>query len=415
MKEVLKEIFASISVHKTRSVLTGFGVAWGMFILIVLLGAGNGFRTGMLSIFSGYASNSLWVTGQWITDAKVGGIQSGQRVRFNESVASKLQKRFHQIQYISSEISLESANPIGYGGLIGNFDVKGIDRNYSTIKLLEIEEGRFLNELDYKLKRRVVVIGDRVKETLFKNENPIGKHISISGVFFQVVGVLKSGTLFSMMDRNCIYTPIISLQNSFNLNDDFYTFGAILHEKTVVETFENELRNYLAQEIGFDKKDRGALYINNIQLQVSAFNSLFKGVDVFLWVLGICFILTGMISITNIMLVVVKERTVEIGIRKALGATPESIKFLIISEALIITIIFGIIGISLGYIGIAFYNWIVSALQTGQQEIFASASLEWYIVLSAFILLILSGVVAGLFPAQKAAEIMPVETLNKVV
>lgn len=415
MKEVVKEIFASIRVHKIRSILTGFGVAWGMFILIVLLGAGNGFRSGMLSLFSGYASNSIWVTGQWITNAKVGGIQSGSRVRFNESVATKLTKRFHQIQYVSSEISLENANPVGYGGFIGNFDVRGIDRNYNTIKLLEIEEGRFLNELDYSQMRRVVVIGDRVKETLFKNQNPVGKHISIAGVFFQVVGVLKSGTLISMMERNSIYIPIISLQNSFNLNNDFFTFGALLHDKTVVETFESELREYLSQEIGFDKNDRGALYINNIQLQVSAFNSLFKGVDVFLWVLGICFLLTGMISITNIMLVVVKERTVEIGIRKALGATPESIKFLIISEALIITIIFGIIGISFGYIGMALYNWIVSALQTGQQEIFAHASLDWYIVFSAFILLILSGVVAGLFPAQKAAEIMPVETLNKAV
>ena len=415
MKNVFKEILASIKMHKVRSMLTGFGVAWGMFILIVLLGAGNGFRSGMLSMFSGYASNSIWITGQWVSHAKIGGVQSGSRVHFDKSLEGKLKKRFREVQYISSEISLENANPVRFEGLSGNFDVKGIDQNYNTIKLLEIEEGRFLNDFDYQQKRRVVVIGDRIKETLFKNQNPIGKQININGVFFQVVGILKTGTIFSMMERNNIYIPIVTLQNTFNLNNDFFTFGALLHDKTKVETFENELRNFIAQEIGFDKNDRGALYINNVQLQVSAFNSLFKGIDVFLWVLGICFLLTGMISITNIMLVVVKERTTEIGIRKALGATPESIKFLIIYEALIITMLFGLIGIFLGYIGIGIYNWIVSALQTGQQEIFASASLGWHIVFPAFILLILSGVFAGLFPAQKAAEIMPVETLNKAV
>lgn len=415
MKDILIEILASISTHKVRSVLTGFGVAWGIFMLTVLLAAGNGFRSGMLALFGDYASNSVWVTGQWVTQAKAGGVQSGSRVHFDESVVSRLKKRFPEVQAVSAEISLENANPIGYNGQTGHFDVKGINRNYNTIKLLETDEGRFLNELDYEGLRRTVVIGTRVKERLFKNENPIGKQLSVAGVFFQVIGVLKSGSVFSLMEQNSIYTPLTTLQHTFNLPDEYQTFGALLHENTAVETFESELRGFLAQEIGFEKSDRSALYINNVQLQVSAFNSLFNGIDVFLWVLGICFLLTGMIGITNIMLVVVKERTVEIGIRKALGATPDSIVILIVSESLIITVLFGLIGLLFGYAGIFLYNWIVSAIQTGQAELFARASLEWYVVLSAFLLLVISGVLAGLFPAQKAAEIMPVETLNKAV
>jgi putative ABC transport system permease protein len=131
MKEIVKEIVTSIKEHKVRSILTGFGITWGMFILIVLLGAGNGFRNGMLAMFSGYASNSIWVTGQWVSQAKAGGMQSGSRVRFNETVAGKLQKHFPQIQSISSEISLENANPVGYKGYSGHFEVKGIDRDYN--------------------------------------------------------------------------------------------------------------------------------------------------------------------------------------------------------------------------------------------------------------------------------------------
>jgi putative ABC transport system permease protein len=412
MNEVLQEVIASIKVHKARSILTGFGIAWGIFILIVLLGAGNGFRTGMLAMFSGYASNSIWVTGQHTSRATIGGMQSGSRVRFNESIVEKLKKRFPQIQAISQERSLEHANPIGYKGNTGHFDVKGIDIDYNSIKLLEIAEGRFLNENDYNEMRRVVVIGSRVKDVLFVNENPIGKQIQIAGVFFQVVGVLKSGSVFSLMEQNSIYSPIVTLFNTFNLEQEFMTFGAILHQKTAVESFENELRSFLAQEMLFDKDDRNALFINNVQLQVKAFNSLFNGIDSFLWVLGVCFLLSGMIGITNIMLVVVKERTLEIGIRKAIGATPESIIFLIIVEALIITVMFGLVGLGLGYAGMGVYNWIVSALQTGQETIFAKAFIEWYVVLSALVLLIISGVIAGIVPAQKAAKIMPIEALR---
>ncbi len=340
MKEILKEILASIKSHKIRFLLTGFGIAWGMFILIVLLGAGNGFRTGVLNLFQGYASNSIWLSGQRVSVASIGGLQVGSKVKFDELITIKLKNRFPQIKQISSEIKLENISHITYKDNMGNFEIKGVDRDYNIIKLLEIETGRFLNDLDYKEHRTTVVIGSRVKELLFKNENPLGKQINISGVYFQVVGVLKEGTMLSIMEQNNIYTPNTSLCRIFNLDNTFFTIGALLNEKTSIESFENELRNFLAKEIGFDKSDRNALYINNIQLQVKAFNSLFDGIDIFLWILGLCFLLSGVIGIANIMFVVVKERTTEIGIRKALGATPESIITLVLAEALITTLIF---------------------------------------------------------------------------
>jgi putative ABC transport system permease protein len=232
---------------------------------------------------------------------------------------------------------------------------------------------------------------------------------------FQVVGVIKGGTLFSMMEQNSIYTPSITLLNTFNLERRYSTFGAILHENTAMETFEGRLRDYLAKEIGFAKDDRGALFINNIQLQVKSFGMLFDGIDKFLWVLGLCFILSGMTGVMNIMLVVVKERTEEIGIRKAVGATPAAIYELIITEALVLTISFGLTGMAFGLAGMGIYNYIVSALQTGQQQIFAKASIDFSIVTISLLLLVTAGVIAGLLPARKAANIMPVETLGKVV
>ena len=335
LRELLNEIYVSVMQHKVRSFLIGFGIAWGMFILILLLGAGNGFRKGIMNMFSGYVSNSIWVTGNWVSEASIGGLQSGVRVTFNDEILNKLKQRFVEIQSISSEIRLESTNQITYGQNTASFDVKGIGTDYMKIKSMDIKNGRFLNRKDYKEQRRMIIIGKRVKELLFENEEPVGKQVSIGGVYFQVVGLLGDGTVFSMMEQNSIYTPDVTLFNTFNPDREYITFGALLHEKTSVETFENQLRNYLSEELGFNRDDTRALYVNNIQLQVKAFNTLFDGINTFLWILGLCFLLTGMI------LVVVKERTVEIGIRKAIGAKPESIIQLIMSEALIITVAFG--------------------------------------------------------------------------
>ncbi|MDR2810827.1 MAG: ABC transporter permease [Tannerellaceae bacterium] len=413
--EVLHEVYSSIKQHKARSILTGFNITWGIFILIVLLGAGNGFRNGTLSVFSGYASNSIWVTGRRVSIATSSGLQTGSQIRFNDELLNRLKRRFAGIRQIASEVSLPNNNPIVYKDNTGWFNLKGISEDYLIMKSLEVREGRFLNPIDYREQRRSIIISEYVRDILFDKEYPIGKYIHIEGVMFCVVGVLKSGTLSSIMEQNNIYVPSSALLTTFNPERNYATFGAILHDNTTIETFEGELRNYLAQEIGFSNDDKSALLVTNIQLQVKAFNMLFDGVDTFLWILGLCFILSGMIGIMNIMLVVVKERTQEIGVRKALGATPASIYELIIIEALLITIIFGIVGMFLGFAGLGVYNWVVSALQSNEEQIFAKAAIDFYIVLFSFIMLVLAGVIAGLFPAKKAASVMPAETLSKVM
>lgn len=412
MVEIFQEVFASIKQHKTRSTLTGFGVAWGMFILIILLGAGQGFRSGVLNMFSGYASNSFWITGFWTTKATLNGMQEGSRVAFNRDILEKLTRKFPQIDLISSEIPININYTVTYKKNKGNFEVKGVGAEYLKIKTINVGRGRIFNEKDFLDRRRVLIIGGQVMKMLFDNENPIGKYINISGVFFQVVGVINDGTLLSTMEQNNIYAPDEVIYNIFNPEHEFNTIGMLLKGGTSVESFENEIRMFLSKEAGFSCDDKRALYINNIQLQVKSFNSLFKGINIFLWVFGLCILLTGMIGISNIMLVVVKERTSEIGIRKAIGATPNSILILIISESIIITTLFGVIGLIFGYGGIILYNWIMSSLQNGTQEVFARASIDGYVVYSSLLLLILSGVLAGVIPAKKAAEIMPIETLN---
>ena len=415
ISELLKEVYSSIKQHKVRSFLTGFSISWGIFILILLLGAGNGFRAGMLNLFSGYASNSIWVTGLRVTKSGKGTLQEGSRVLFNDELLNKLKRRFQEIKFIASESGLQINNPIRYRDKTGWFDVKGISENYLKIKSLEVDSGRVFNDFDYGEKRPVVIIGNRVSDVLFEKADPIGKHINIEGVIFTVIGTLKGGTVFSLMEQNSIYCPDVTLRNTYNLDFEYGTFGALLHENTAIETFEFRLRDFLSETIGIDKDDRSALYINNIQLQVKAFGMLFDGIDMFLWGLGLCFFLTGALGIMNIMFVVVNERTEEIGIRKAIGATPASILQLIIAEALVITISFGLTGALFGFFAMNIYNWIVLSLQTEQEQIFSKATINISIVIAAFVLLIVSGLLAGILPARKASKIMPIETLSKVV
>jgi putative ABC transport system permease protein len=215
LEEQLYEVYASIKQHKVRSILTGFGITWGIFILIVLLGAGNGFRSGILNMFSGYASNSIWVTGNRVSRATSGGLQTGAQIRFDEDLLYSLQRRFIEIQQIVLEVNLPTNQPVGYKGNTGWFEIKGISEEYLNVKSLEIGEGRFLNDLDYREKRRSVIISEHVKDILFDKENPVGKYIDIDGVMFCVIGTLKSGTIFSMMEQYNIYTPSTTLLHTF--------------------------------------------------------------------------------------------------------------------------------------------------------------------------------------------------------
>lgn len=412
MKEVLKEVIISIKQHKLRTILTGFGVTWAMFILIILLGAGNGFRSGVLSLFSGYSSNSIWVTGQWTSLTENGGLPQGVRVFFRQEDIEKIRQKRKEIELISPEIPIGSAYSVKYGNKIGNYNVKGVNEAYLKIKSVQVADGRNFNKIDFLKERQVIIIGDQIRNIFFEDEEAIGKYINISDVSFKVVGILGNKNIIDRFEQNSIYAPDVIIKGIFNPEGTFYTFGAQLSNITEMETFEKNLRQSLAYIAGFNKDDNNALYINNVKMQVKVFNKLFQGINILLWAIGLCILLTGMIGVGNIMLVIVKERTQEIGIRKAIGASPNSILILILTESILITLFFGIIGLLFGYGGIALYNWVVVGVQNTTEQVFAKASINCYVILISLLILVLSGVFAGLYPANKAAKIMPIETLN---
>ncbi|MDO5341771.1 MAG: ABC transporter permease [Bacteroidia bacterium] len=415
MFELIKETSSSIRKHKTRSMLTGLGISWGMFILIILLGIGQGLKEGTTSMFSDYATNSVWVTGGIVKETKIGGKPVGSIIKFDDKIIGMLKARIPEIQFVSPEVTLGQNITTTYRHNSGHFEIKGVGIDYKKIKTLGFKVGRDLNVKDFREKRRNVIIGEQVGKVLFgQNVDPIGKSIDIAGVYFKVVGVIEGGTMYGMMEENSIYMSDRTLFSTFGVERVYSTFGLLMENKGITVDYEDEIRECLSKEMGFLSSDTRALYVQNIQLQVEAFNYLFVGLNVFIWFVGCCILLCGIIGVTNIMYLSAKERSREFGIRKAIGATSGSILILLTTESLVITAVFGLLGMAMGYFGLNVFNEIlVMYPDSGILEIFGQASINTSIVIASLLLLIACGIISGLLPARKAASVMPIEALSQ--
>ncbi|MCF6297028.1 MAG: ABC transporter permease [Flavobacteriaceae bacterium] len=408
----ISEAFISILQSKTRSILAGFGIAWGIFILVLLLGTGKGFQQGIMQLFHSFAKNSLWIYGGQVSESNLNKSTQQKLILFDNTDIAITKERFSEIEFISPELTYKGNTQTSHLQNTIYPQIKGVLSDYFNVKIIKPEKGRLLNVLDNKEHRRVTLIGKQIADVLFPMETALGKLINIAGTYFTVIGIIEKGTLFSQNNQNLIYVPYNTFLDCFNLIGEFNTFVLALKDKTDTSLFENKIKSFLSKRKGFDKEDKKALFILNFESQVKAFEKLFKGVDAFLWFVGLSLLLSGMVGISNIMLVIVKEKTFEIGIRKALGASPKSITWMIMTESIIITSIAGIIGLLLGSIFISLINWIIISFFNSEDSLFKSAGIDFPILIFSLFILILTGVLAGFFPAQKAANISPVAAIG---
>lgn len=287
-----------------------------------------------------------------------------------------------------------------------------MNQDYFKIKLIHPEKGRFFNYRDIKEQKHVAIIGEQIQKILFPDSGPIGKFINIKGNYLKVIGILESGSIFNQTDQNSIFIPITTMNSSITKIDNYNKFGFTLKSGVNTDKFENTLKRFLAKRLDYDHLDEKALYVFNFEEQVKSFNKLFTVLKGFLWFIGICFLISGMVGIGNIMLIVVKERTKEIGIRKALGATPNSILHLILMESVFVTFVSGLVGL-LGGIGIIqIINLLLNYTSDDPDSFFAQFTINMPITIAALVLLIITGCLAGLIPAKKAVEILPAKALN---
>ncbi len=405
-KDKLQEIFHNLGKNKLRTILTGFAVSWGIFMLIILLGSGYGLENGVRNAFSEDAINSLWVrSGR--TSMPYQGLRQGRRIRFKNDDYEDLKHSIKGRDNIAARYYLGGNTTVRYKSLAGKFPVVGIHPEYAALEMLKAGAGRLLNASDQAVQRKVAILGPKTKQELFSSGSAVGQYVQIRNIAFQVVGVFSDEGDEWGLDR--VYIPISTMQQLFSRNDRVHNLAMTIDTNAIKspQAVENDIRQRLARRHRFHVEDRRAVFMHNTLVSYQKYMRLFANIRVFIWIIGIGSIVAGIVGVSNIMLITVKERTREIGIRKAIGASPGSIIDLILTEAVIITFFFGYLGLVAGIAALEIMAHTIQGV-----AYFKNPEVNLTVAFGAVFLLVLSGTLAGLFPARRAAEIRPVEALH---
>lgn len=411
-RERWNEVMMTLRRNKLRSFLTMLGVAWGIFMLVVMLGMGNGLKNAVLGGFDGFATNSafLWTmptTKPWA------GFQRGRHFNFDNEDTRLIREQVPGIETLSPQLQLggwRGGNNVNYGNKTAAFSIYGSEPDVIKVEAVRVVEGRFLNALDLHDERKVCVIGEQVVDRLFEQEDPMGKYIRISGVYFKVVGRMRKKSSAQMGDNPDakIYVPFTTYQKAFNSMNIVHWYNLIAKPGVQVSEVERGVKKLMARKHKVDPTDENAFGSFNMQDMYQKMNLLFLAISSISWTVGIFSLLAGAIGIGNIMLVSIKERTKEIGVRRSLGATPRNITGQIMQEALTLILIAGYFGLLAG-VGVLEG---ARALTGEGSDFFKNPGVGIGTALVAFGVLVVSGLFAGFLPARRALAIKAVDALR---
>lgn len=409
------EILEALSSNWFRTVLTAFGVLWGIFILVILLAAGKGLENGVKADFGDIATNTMFMWTQTISKPYKG-LPKGRRFTYRMGDVQAIRDNVPNLRFVSPRNQLGGfggSNNVVRGLNTGAFNVYGDYPEIIEQQPMDITSGRFINYGDIDEKRKVAIIGEGVKTALYSsNEDPLGTYIKINGVNFTVVGTYKKKSQGgdSEEDQKEIYVPFSSFSQAFNRGDRVGWMAITAEDGSSITILKEQIFDVVKQRHTIHPEDDRAIGNFDLYEQYSRIEGLFFALKIIAYFVGTLVLLSGIIGISNIMLIVVKERTKEIGIRRALGATPWSIRGQVLLESIVLTIISGMLGISLGALVIYVINKVLDA--NGPVDMFSNPSVDISVVISALIILIVSGLLAGFIPAQNAIKIKPVDALR---
>ena len=416
MIDFIQEIYGTIKRNKLRTALTGFAVAWGIFMLIVLLGAGNGLLNAFEQQSENMAMNSFQIwPGQ--TSMPYQGLKEGRNIKLTEKELDLTRQMSEHVTHASAILQQGGVN-LSYKQDHLSIQLTGVMPNYPETNGLQLKEGRFINQSDMKGKRKVIVVHEKTAEMLLGQEKSqaIGKYIFASGIAYQIVGIYTT----PMEEFSpTAYLPYTTLQLIYNKGDGVGSLVFLtkdINDLPASETFEKEYRTAISKVKQFDAEDRSAIWVSNRFKQYLQQQTASDLLRTSIWVIGIFTLLSGIVGVSNIMLITVKERTHEFGIRKALGAKPYSILTLIIAESITITTLFGYIGMIAGIAVTEYMNKVageqVMDIGVASATVFVNPTVDLHIAIQATLTLIIAGTLAGFFPARKAVMIRPIEALR---
>lgn len=413
----LKEIWQTIARNKTRSLLTAFGVFWGVFLLVVLSSTGNGFENGMMRQVEGVTPNTgLFFSGT--TSEPYKGYQKGRNWSMNLSDLEVIKEKIPNIVAISPEASVwtsEDKNVV-FGNRSGSYTVKGVMPEYNYIMKSRILKGRFINDTDIANHRKVCLLGKRAYEELFdKGEDPLGKMVRVNGLYFQVVGVISTYNTNVQINGSpdeSVVLPYTTMNQLFSLGDNVHFFLLAASDNASIAEIEEDVKQLLKQRHDIAPDDKTAISSFNLEEIFKMFKGLFLGIHILIWIVGLGTLLSGIIGVSNIMLVTVKERTREIGVRRAIGAKPKSIIKQVLSESLLLTTLAGLVGLCIG-VGIMALVATITSNMPSDNMMFQDPNISFKAAVAATIIVIISGLLAGVLPAWRAIQIKAIDAIRE--
>jgi len=416
-KDTWSEILEALTANWFRTLLTAFGVLWGIFILVILLAAGKGLENGVKQGFGGMATNSMFMWAQ--TPSKpYKGLPKGRRYNFKIGDVEAINQNVPNLRFVSPRNQLGGfggANNVVRGLKTGAFNVYGDYPEVIKQEPMDITSGRFINYSDINENRKIAIIGEGVRKDMYDlGEEVIGSYIKISGVNFMVIGTYKKKGNNNRNPEEAqkqIYVPFTAFSQAFNMGDTVGWMAITANDGTSITELKSQVFDVIKSSHSIHPEDDRAIGSFDLYEEFSKVNGLFVALKAVAYFVGILVLLSGIIGISNIMLIVVKERTNEIGIRRALGATPWSIRGQILMESIFLTIISGMAGIALATGVIALVNNQLDGMDTSEM-MFANPSVDLRVVFTALSILIISGLLAGLIPAQNAIKVKPVDALR---
>ena len=412
MRELLLEIGTSVRRNKLRTFLTGFSVAWGIFMLVILLGSGNGLQHGVISNFGSYAVNSIDLYGGWTSKPWMG-YNKGRRITLRNSDLEILVREFPEVREMAANSWFNDRNASS-GTRFMKIFLRGSLPKIRRIEGVNVVRGRFVDESDIRLYRKVAVIPTQMVPVLFPDRDPLGAPLRIDNSTFTVVGIYEADA--NRSGASC-YIPLTTGQLLYAANDPVVNNAVFTIEgietDAAMEAFEKRVVRRLSAEHHFDPTDESALWLNNNMERYKTMSTVFRGIALFVWIIGLGTLLAGIVGVSNIMLVTVTERTAEFGIRKALGAKPSSIIRLILTESVLITAAFGYVGLVLGVAAMEAVGWLLGRAPQGEgPTVFLDPTLDLSVALSATAVLVVAGLVAGYVPAYRAAQLKTIDALR---
>ena len=412
-----QEIMIVLKKNKLRTFFTAFGVFWGIFLLVIMMGSGNGLRNSALEGFGNMATNSFFMWTQRTT-MPYKGFQRGRFYNFKNSDTEAIKQNVPEVDKVAPRLQAMGFRGGGSnvirGERVGAFDIYGDTPEFFEIMPMNITQGRTINRIDVEDNRKVVVIGDRVYQEMFMaGENPIGEYLQIQGVYFKVVGVVKSKQRGQMAERDekSVYMPFTTLQQTYNYGDIVGWYSITAKKGVPASEVEKKTKDYMKTRHHIHPDDDRAIGSWNMENEFNKFSNLFKGITILVWIVGMGTLFAGVVGVSNIMLIVVKERTKEIGIQRAIGAPPSAIISQIIVESVFLTTMAGYVGLVAGVGLLELVNYFLVA-SGAESEMFRNPEINFNMAMSALGILVISGIFAGLIPAKRAVSIKPIDALR---